>query len=242
MDEDKLLQELLDDLDDEPEVVDEPERGKAVRLMVRRKKGEAVDDASARAALTPEYNAAGSIFQLNQISPYKQADLTKLADRLEHQTQQIKDGDLGQAESMLASHAFTLEALFHNLLLRSAMNAKNNFDVGEKLMKLALKAQSQCATTLTKLAEIRNPKAYLSQTNIGFNQQVNNAPLQEEEIQRTKSKPDLKNELLEVKQDEKWLDTSAAGETVKVDSEMETVGKIDRTKIKSRQSASVAEC
>ena len=36
------------------------------------------------------------------------------------------------------------------------------------------------------------------------------------------------------KQDEKWLDTSAAGETVKVDSEMEAVGKIDRTTIKSR--------
>ena len=101
MNEDKLLQELLDDLEDESEADDEPERGKAVRLTVRRKKGEAVEEASARAVLTPEYNAAGSIFQLNQISAYKKADLSKLADRLEHQTQQIKDGDLGQAESML---------------------------------------------------------------------------------------------------------------------------------------------
>ena len=218
MNEDKLLQALLDDLEDESEVADEPERGKTVRLLVRKKSGEAVEDACARAALTPEYGAAGSIFQLNQVSSAKEADLTKLADRLEHQTQQIKDGDLGQADSMLSAHASTLDALFHNLLLRSAMNAGNNFDVGEKLMKLALKAQSQCRATLDSLASMKNPAVHMRQTNIAHNQQINNG----QKIEKSQSK------LLE-KTDGERLDTRATQESVRGDQSMETVGEIDGT-------------
>ena len=241
MNEDKLLQELLDDLEDEPEADDEPERAKEIRLMLELRKGETPDQGRARVALTPEYHAADSIFQLNQVTAFREADPTMLAKHLESQTLKIRNGDLGQVDAMLSAHVSTLDALFHNLLLRSALNAKNNFDVGEKLMKLALKAQSQCATALTKLAEIRNPKAYLSQTNIGLNQQINNGHMEEEKLKRAKSKPDLKNEILE-KTDGERLDTAATGETVKDDSEMETVGKGDGATDSGRKSAGVAEC
>ena len=224
MNEDKLLQELLDDLEDEPEADDEPERAKEIRLMLELRKGETPDQGRARVALTPEYHAADSIFQLNQVTAFREADPTMLAKHLESQTLKIRNGDLGQVDAMLSAHASTLDALFHNLLLRSALNARDNFDVGEKLMKLALKAQSQCATALTKLAEIRNPKAYLSQTNIGLNQQINNGHMEEEKLKRAKSKPDLKNEILE-KTDGERLDFGKAKTPVTSDQELETVAK-----------------
>ena len=222
VDEDAHLQDLIDELADDSEMFDEPEQAKPARLQLTMKTGETEEEAKARAALTPEYHAVQSIFQLNQITASKEADLTQLADRLNHQTQLLRDGDLDPAESMLASQAFTLDALFHNLLLRSAMNVRNEFYVVEKLMKLALKAQSQCRTTLDSFASMKKPSAELfKQTNIALGpQQVNNS------ISAEKGKPP--NELLERKEHEQWLDRGAKEEAVRVDKDLETVGASDR--------------
>ena len=176
MNEDKLLQELPDDLADDSEIDSERENTIAPQLKVDLKQGVAVEAAKARVALTSEYRAADSIWVLNQITAFKEADLSELAKRLESQIQKLRDGDLGQAESILASQAFTLESLFHNLLRRSALNVRNEFNVVEKLIKLALKAQSQCRTTLDSLVSMKRPPAELiKQTNIAHgHQQVNN--------------------------------------------------------------------
>ena len=214
MNEDELLQALADDLDDEAEMEDEPEQAKGVTFRLTMNKGETVHEADARAALTPEYHAAFSICQLNKVLVFKEANVTELAARLEHQTQQLKDGDLGQAESMLASQAYTLDALFHSLLRRSALNGGNEFEVIEKLMKLALKAQSQCRTTLDSLASIKNPTVLMRQTNIAQNQQINNGP----ENEKTQSK-------LLGKTDGERLDFGKAETPVTANQGVETVGK-----------------
>ena len=240
MDEDDLLQALVDELADDGEADDEPTKSPAVTLHVSLREGETEDQATARVALTPEYHAAHSIFQLNQITAFRGADITMLANRLDLQTQQLKDGDLGQAESMLASQAYTLDALYHHLLRRAALNIGNEFDVVDRLMKLALKAQSQCVATLAKLADIKRP--VIKQTNIAHgHQQVNNVPMQENEKHRAKSKSDLKNELLE-KTDGERLDFGKAATPIRRDQDVEAVGEVDRSNNDSGQGNSGAEC
>ena len=222
MNEDKLLQELPDDLADDSEMDNEQENTIASQLTVDLKKGEAVEAAKARVALTSEYRAADSIWVLNQITAFKETDPTTLANRLEHETTQLINGNLEKAESMLASQAFTLDALFHHLLRQFALNVGVYTDVAEKFMKLALKAQSQCRTTLDSLVSMKRPPAELiKQTNIAHgHQQVNNFPEKEK----------APNELLE-KLDGERLDGGTPQEAVRVDSDLETVAEIDRAKV-----------
>ncbi len=221
MSDDELKTELanLVDLVDELEMDDDPERGKEVQLTIVRKKGESLHQAKARAALSSEYRAAESIFQLSQILSSRDVDLTSLANRLEGQTQQLRGGDLGQAESMLASQAYTLDAMFHNLIRRAELNMGNEFSVGERLLKLAMKAQSQSRTTWDSLASMKNPAVHMRQTNIAHNQQINNGP----EIIKPPSK------LLE-KLDGNRLDGETPQETVSADPDLAAMDAQHRAK------------
>lgn len=224
MDDDELLQAQVDDFTDDSEMDGESERAKKSQLTLQLNKGESEDEGVARASLAPEYNAAQSICQLGQILAFKEVDITELAKRLNHETQRLKDGDLGQAESTLSAQACTLDALFHNLLRRSALNYRNEFSVIERLIKLAMKAQSQCRTTLDSLASMKKPPSeIIKQTNIAHgHQQVNNFP--EKEIPP--------NGLLENNEHEpdKWLDRGAPKEAIRVDSDLATVGEQHRAK------------
>jgi len=92
----------------------------------------------------------------------------------------------------------------------------------ETYLRLALKAQGQCRATLETLAEIKNPQptAFITQQNIGVNQQVNNdaMPLAHGKI---KNQP---NELLTENYHGTTLDNRAAGATSRKDKAMATVG------------------
>ena len=231
MSDDELLQDLVDELADESEPVQE-----APRLQVYMLEGETPEEAKARVTLTSEYHAADSIWVLNQITAFKEADLTNIANRLEGQIEKLKKGGLDQEVSMLAAQAYTLDALFHHLLNRSAKNMNNEFNIVERLMKLALKAQSQSRTTLDSIASMKKPPAELiKQTNIAHgHQQVNNVLESKDKSPARQEKTVLENELLE-KTDGERLDTGTPSEAVKADSEVETVDKQHRAKNKRRQ-------
>jgi hypothetical protein len=51
----------------------------------------------------------------------------------------------------------------------AALNMKQYLDATDKFMRLALKAQSQCRTTVEALGELKNPQpvAFVKQANIG---------------------------------------------------------------------------
>jgi len=219
------LQAPADEPADYGEMDGEPEQSDVKTLQVRLRNGESGDEGKARIALAPEYHAVDSIHQLNQITAFREADLTHLADQLEQQVLQLKDGNLGQAESMLAAQAHTLDALFHHFLIRAARNIKNEFSVVDRLFKLAMKAQSQCRATLDSLASIKKPRPELvKQTNIAHGyQQVNNFP----------EKDNPPNELLE-KTDGERLDTGTPAEAVKGDQTLEAVGEEHRAKYAGR--------
>ena len=98
----------------------------------------------------------------------------------------------------------------------------------ETYMKLALKAQTQCRTTLQTLAEVKNPRpvAFVKQANISNGpQQVNNGVTPRAENFNNQS-----NELLVVNDGER-LDIRAKGAASCADQNMETMATIDRAKV-----------
>jgi hypothetical protein len=86
----------------------------------------------------------------------------------------VNGGNLDKLEGMLTAQATALNAMFNNFANR-AIQA----DVMPKLdtyFRLALKAQSQCRSTVEAIAEIKYPKSstFIKQANIAQQQQVNN--------------------------------------------------------------------
>jgi hypothetical protein len=185
---------------------------------------------AAKIALRPGLRAAVTTRAYSKAA-FGEMDLTTLVDELGHQIDAVHRGDLKRAETMLISQAHTLDAIFHELARRAGLNMGEYLDAAETYMRLALKAQSQCRSTLETLAEIKNPKpvAFVQQANIAHGpQQVNNgtAPTPAEPSRAGESeKPP--NKLLESRDGER-LDTGAAGAAGDADSQMATVGAVNR--------------
>ena len=106
-----------------------------------------------------------------------EANLGDLLDGLQTRVEKVLEGDIRSVESMLYGQAMTLQTIFTNLAQRAALNAGEYLNATDTYLRLALKAQAQCRTTLETLAEIKNPRsvAFVKQANIsGGHQQVNN--------------------------------------------------------------------
>ena len=155
---------------------------------------------------------------------YGERGLTELAEELSEQCQAVIGGKMDQAEAMLIAQATTLDAIFGDLARLAYCNWFTHLDAAERLMRVALRAQSQSRATLETLAEIKNPPVVIAkQANIAHgHQQVNNGePTRTREVQSEQSK------LLEQTHGER-LDTGAAGQTIGGDPAMATVGAIHR--------------
>ena len=147
-----------------------------------------------------------------------------------------KGNDLSRLEGMLASQSIALDSIFNSLARRASLNLGSNLKVADTYLRLALKAQSQCRTTVEALAEIKNPKsvAFVRQANIAQgHQQVNNG------IADSRSGAsdfvNSPNELLEQQHGER-VDTRTKGTAIGIDPAMATVETIDRPKNRSRKS------
>lgn len=188
-------------------------------FLVEQRKDESEARAVARIAISPSLQAAAAI--KNYGKSLGDLELTALVDELRYQVGQTIDGNLDRAEAMLTTQAHTLDAIFGNLAQR-AIHAEylSSFDT---YLKLGLRAQSQCRATWETLANIKNPRLSVNQTNIAQNQQINN-------VQQKAIQP---NKLVEEKPCEKWLDGGAQKEAVEidvgVDSQLETVGEVHGT-------------
>lgn len=155
-------------------------------------------------------------------------DLGALVTALDRQVKAVNGGDLKQVEGMLLTQAHTLSELF-NGLVRRATN-QQLLRPYETYLRLALKAQSQCRTTLETLAFMKNPPnvAFVRQANIsGGHQQINNGSpsesgARENEIPQTKLSETL-NELLP--------HARTSPPTGRTDSRLEAVGAINRAEI-----------
>jgi hypothetical protein len=199
------------------------------RLRLKQQSGESQADTLARHALQPEVQAAITIKHYER-GTLSGASLDELLNRLAEQSALSNKGDMSRSESLLTAQAHTLDAIFHDLARRAVVNAGEYPEAFEMYLRLSLKAQSQCRTTIEALAEIKNPShvSFVKQANITSGpQQVNNAALARGEILNQQ------NELLE-QTDGKWLDFGAKGAAISADKAIETVGAVDRAKNRRR--------
>ena len=204
----------------------EPEKfpRKAVQLQIAKKDSEAVVARKHAALLTsPEFAAFRTMKACESKAFGEQIDVPSLMEHLREQAVAVNRGDLSQAEAMLMNQAAALQSLFVRLTERGlGQSQMPNF---ESLMRLALRAQSQCRATLETLAAIKNPPlVYARQANVTSGpQQINNgtaAPSQAREIKNEQSK------LLDARE------ASASGSS---HSTLETLGEVDRAEVGRRQ-------
>ena len=195
----------------------------------------------AQTALRPSVKGAIAIKQWSQ--KLGDLDLSRLIEELRTQSNLANDGKLARGEAMLMTQAHTLDAIFNELARRAALNMGEYMNACDTYLRLALKAQSQCRTTIETLAEMKNPRpvAFVKQANIANNQQINNGPqppgeLSDQYAQAHAGAREIKNqpnELLET-QHGKRVDSGTTGQAIGGDSALEAVGAVDRSKDKSR--------
>lgn len=191
-------------------------------LIIKCQRDETEEQATARAMLSPALQSAWTLHEY--VNSPVELDLQALIDCIEKQVGTVKEGNLERIDQMLLSQAHTLDAIANNLF-RRARNQEYMSNL-ESFLKLGLRAQSQCRANLEALANIKNPKTYLSQTNIAHNQQVNNS------IPAKKRNPPI--ELLETSDGER-LDPGTQQETVRDDPGLAAVDEQHRAENKRRQ-------
>jgi len=205
-----------------PERASKPENKRSAVTIELRDESDDLDAATARNLSRPEVQAAAAIQKMEGDN----YEVNALIRELSEQVQAVQRGDLSRAEAMMIAQAHTLDELFCNLARRSYANiVAGHGDAGERYMRLALKAQSQCRTTLEGLAEMKNPRpvAFVNQANIANGpQQVNNGSFPPCTRPRAGENPNLQNKLLEEKDGER-LDPGTACTPGRADPAMATV-------------------
>jgi hypothetical protein len=182
-------------------------------VEVECRKDDNPDDALAQTLTRPTVQAARTIQQWE--SEY---NVVALARTLAQQVDDVNNGNMTRPESMLLSQAHTLDELFNHLARRA--HCQEQMKHYETFLRLALKAQGQCRSTLETLAAIKNPPViFAKQANISNgHQQINNStPVPATHAEEIKNQP---NELLEVQHGGTTLDTGTTGATIGKDKAM----------------------
>jgi hypothetical protein len=107
-------------------------------------------------------------------------DLSVTVAALEETAAAVQRGELGDAEALLMAQAVTLNTIFARCATQASRYLEgHNVEGTERFLRLALKAQSQCRTTIETLAVLKNPTTiFARQANIAQGpQQVNNTQL-----------------------------------------------------------------
>lgn len=159
-----------------------------------------------------------------------ETEISELVAVMREKTAQVKAGDLSGLESTLTAQAVLLDGIFNEMARRASLNMREHLQATDLFLRLALKAQGQCRSTIEAIAEIKNPRqvAFVKQANIAHGpQQVNNGPAPGTPLAHAGKIPNPSNEQLGVNNGER-LDTRAQGATSAVNQELVPVGKIDR--------------
>ncbi|RQZ40096.1 hypothetical protein DIE17_33185 [Burkholderia sp. Bp9099] len=172
----------------------------------------------------------GSSAALKYARPiFGEVDITAYTKRVIDQTEKVTAGDMSSLESTLTVQAGTLDAIFNRLAIQAAQTSYG--PTQETLLRMALKAQAQCANTIKVLGELKNPRSVAfirQQNNAAGHQQVNNCVAPPATSRVHGEKPSQSNELLEHQHGE-WLDAGATGETSRGNQAVEAVEAIHGT-------------
>lgn len=121
-------------------------------------------------------NHVGSALVLNELAyPNSGPGPDDFCAVLRASGEEAAAGDTSALQAMLASQAFALDGIFSQFARRAAIATTS--ELQERMLRIALKAQSQCRTTVESLAVIQQgPAIFAKQANVnnGGQQQVNN--------------------------------------------------------------------
>ena len=186
--------------------------------------------------------AANAITAVGFSRQLGELDLTECVAALVTLTQRVKDGDLGDAESLLTAQGVVLNTIFTELTRRSLVNMGDYLDAAERYLRLALKAQSQCRATIETLALMKNPPlVFAKQANIAHGpQQVNNGVAPPSSVTRAEQSISEPIELLEAAHGER-MDHAEAGTSGRPDQDMASVGAVHGPPQRRRKSAVVSQ-
>lgn len=199
-----------------PDTMDKPR--KTIQLDPGDGSVEARGAAVAGMVTSPEVASQRIISVMNPVEVRNMIDVPALLTELTAQIRAVNNGDMSRSEAMLISQATALQSVFVRL---SELSLKQDHIHNlEAFMRLALRAQSQCRSTLEALSAIKNPPVvYAHQANIAQgHQQVNNV-VREIETQQNQ----LSGACHELRPNPRTK-SHAGGD----DQTLETVGKIDR--------------
>lgn len=147
-------------------------------LTVSKDPGKTTERQVADMTLSPVVRAAATahLFSQTVFGPDGVPKLEEAVSVIVDSVKKVNRGDMSSVEATLTAQAAALDVLFHELVRRSGANMGEYMQAAEMYMRLALKAQSQCANTLRTLAEVKNPRTptFIRQANVANGPQVNN--------------------------------------------------------------------
>lgn len=155
-----------------------------------------------------------------------EVDLTEAIEVMKEKSDKIIAGDLSELESTLSAQVVSLNAIFTTLARRSTNCEYLN--QMETNLRLALKAQAQCARTVEVLAAMKTPPiVFAKQANIAHgHQQVNNGV---QPATHAGKNIDSSNELLS-ENSNATLDARGEIETGSINQELAAVGAFNGSK------------
>ena len=189
-------------------------------------RGDSREEINSKLVIDPSLQAACTLRKLSADTA-GQIDLTRSMKLAIERAERVNKGNLSELEDMLTNQASTLDVVFNTLARRSALNMGEYMGAAETYMKLALRAQAQCRSTIEALAEIKNPKPVFvsGQTNISNgHQQVNNSP-------RAAENQNAPNEQSEDAGHELHQNRGTQAIAGRKNPTLETMGAINRTKV-----------
>lgn len=152
------------------------------------------------------------------------ADLKTLIEALGEQVDRTLAGNMHVIESILMTQAQTLNIIFNRMMV--SMSESETLDHLQTYSDISFKAQNQSRQTLAVLADLKNPRraTFIKQQNNALLQQINNKSNEE-------NSENIANELLKnpgVAHEK--LDIRGTIKTSSIDSQMEALESIDRSK------------
>jgi hypothetical protein len=130
--------------------------------------------ALAALAISPSLSAQRVIEASQPPGIREELDTPSVLKELVDQARKLGEGDTSQPEAMLINQAVALQSLFAGLTERALVQSMSPHF--HELMRLGLKAQNQCRSTLQALGALKAPPSiYAKQANVTTGpQQVNN--------------------------------------------------------------------
>ena len=147
---------------------------KAKKIRVEPEDDNTKAKVAATIACEPTFKAALTA-QLYAPALEQELDTVAMHSKTAELAYNAKNEGLGEIEVMMAAQIYALDSIFHYTAGRAKANMGQYPHAADMYMRLALKAQTQCRSTAETLSAIKNPRAYIRQTNIAQNQQINNS-------------------------------------------------------------------